>query len=175
MKWYTQKYVNRRDWILDNLEFLKLSPSETAIVLLIDFFNANNIDITIELLSKKTDLSLEEVNKVLGVLFAKKYLIIEAKNKKAKFNLNNLFEIDVAQTEFVLDSSLFQIFENEFKRPLNHNEMEKISDWARFKDKSLILNALKEASIYKKLSISYVEKVLKTLEEKRNKEFLNND
>ena len=28
MKWYKQKYVNRRDWILDNLEFLGLSEKK---------------------------------------------------------------------------------------------------------------------------------------------------
>ena len=175
MKWYKQTYVNRRDWVLENLEFLKLTPSEAMVVLLIDFLNTNLIDVSIELLVKKTCLDANEINKILGVLVAKRYLIIEAKNKKIRFNLDNLFEVDIAQSEQALDGSLFEIFEHEFKRPLTHQEMEKVSQWARYKDKKIILNALKEASMYKKVSIAYMEKVIKTLEDKQTKELLNND
>ena len=59
MKWYQENFVNRRDWILDNLADLKMSYEEIVVVLLIDFFNSNNINITFsnnELLSKKLQL-----------------------------------------------------------------------------------------------------------------------
>ena len=55
-KWYEYKYVNHRDWILDHLEMLGLTAQETVLVLLIDFFNQNNVEITIELLSRKTGI-----------------------------------------------------------------------------------------------------------------------
>ena len=57
MKWYQENFVNRRDWILDNLADLKMSYEEIVVVLLIDFFNSNNINITLELLAAKTNSS----------------------------------------------------------------------------------------------------------------------
>ena len=166
MKWYKQKYVSRRDWILDNLEYLGLSEKETLIVLLIDFLNTNNINITIELLCKKTGMKETELNKVLSVLFAKKYLVIQAQRNKAKFILDGLFEIEVASVESALDSSLFDLFETEFKRPLAPKEMDKVSEWGKVIDSKLIILALKEASMYKKMSIAYIDKILKNWQEK---------
>ena len=54
MKWYEQKYVNHRDWLLDNMELLNLSHTDLIVVLLIDFLNEHQIMITTELLSEKT-------------------------------------------------------------------------------------------------------------------------
>ncbi|NLC96594.1 MAG: DnaD domain protein [Erysipelotrichaceae bacterium] len=166
MKWYKQNYVNRRDWILDNLEYLGLSEKETVIVLLIDFLNENNINITIHYLSKKTNIDEASINKILSVLVAKKYLQIEAKSKKAHFILDGLFEIEVASIKGNLDTSLFDLFETEFKRPLTPKEMEKVSDWLRTIDSKLVLEALKQASMYKKVNISYIDKILRSWQEK---------
>ena len=35
MKWYEQKYVNHRDWILDNIELLNLTHTDLITVLVI--------------------------------------------------------------------------------------------------------------------------------------------
>lgn len=161
MKWYKQKYVNRRDWILDNLEFIGLSEKETIIVLLIDYFNSNNIGITIDLLCNKTKMDDKEVNKILSVLFAKKYLVIEASGKTPTFVLDGLFELEVEAIESELDSSLFNLFEKEFKRPLTQKEMETVSDWIKRIDSNLIIEALRYASMYKKVKLSYIDKILK--------------
>ena len=167
MKWYETNYVNRRDWILDNLEYLGLDDKQVLIVLLIDFLNDKNIPISLELLEKKSGLSKEEVDQQISILCAKKYLLIKASAKHIRFILDGLFETDVAKEERVLDSSLFETFENEFGRPLSNNEMTKISEWNSVMDKKLILYALREASAYQHLSFPYIEKILTTWQEKK--------
>ncbi|HCK87257.1 MAG TPA: DNA replication protein DnaD [Erysipelotrichaceae bacterium] len=160
MKWYEQNYVNRRDWILQNLELLGLDSEETVMVLLIDFMNEHRIPIDLEALHKKSGLSLERTDSVISCLCAKKYLEIRASAKSIKFILNGLFETDTARNERVLDNSLFDTFETEFGRPLTNNEMAKISEWNRTMEKKLILYALREASAYQHLKITYIDKIL---------------
>ena len=160
MKWYEQKFVNRRDWILDNCQLLGMDNNELVLVLLIDFFNEHNEPISIEALRQKTGMSLEEVDRTISVLCAKKYLEIRASSASVCFSLDGLFETDVARNERILDSSLFSVFESEFGRPLSNREMEKISDWSKTTDKKMIIYALREASAYQKLSFAYIDKIL---------------
>lgn len=160
MKWYEQKFVNHRDWILDHLDLLGLDAKETVVVLLIDFFNEHHDAISMDLLAKRSSLSEVELNEVLSVLTAKKYLTIKANTKEVRFDINGLFETDTARDEAVLDSSLYDVFESEFGRPLNTIEMQKISEWNRTIDKKLIMLALREASAYQKKNFAYIDKVL---------------
>ncbi len=160
MKWYEQNFVNRRDWIMDNLELLGLDPEETVLVLLIDFMNEHRIPIDLEVLHKKSGLSIEKVDSVISCLCAKKYLEIKASSRSVKFILNGLYETDTARSEQILDNSLFDVFESEFGRPLTNHEMEKVSEWNRTMEKKLILYALREASAYQHLKISYIDKIL---------------
>ena len=166
MKWYEQNFINRRDWILDNVGLLGLDGNQALIVLLIDFMNDKNIPITTAILEKKSGLSSEEVERCISVLCAKKYLEIRANAKEVSFLLNGLFEANVAQEENVLDSSLFSLFEGEFKRPLSNKEMTKISEWNKTFDKTMIIYALREASAYNHLSLTYIDKILSAWQEK---------
>lgn len=166
MKWYKQTYVNHRDWILENLDVLGLSHQETIIVLLIDFFNTNQILITMELLSRKSAMEQEELDKTLSVLCAKKYLEIRATNKQVSFILDGLFETEVAKTQNALNSSLFDLFETEFARPLSNAEMMKLSDWIKIYDSKLVIYALRESSMYQKISMNYIQKILQTWSDK---------
>lgn len=160
MKWYEQKFVNHRDWILENCQLLGLDSNEFQLVMLIDFFNEHGEPITMETLHQKTGMTLEEVDRTISVLCAKKYLEIRASAANVCFSLNGMFETDVARSERILDSSLFSVFEGEFGRPLSNQEMEKISDWNRTTDKKMIIYALREASAYQKLSIAYIDRIL---------------
>ena len=56
MKWYEQKYVNHRDWILDQMGLLGMESTELVVVLLIDFMNQNHIEITMDALKEKTGI-----------------------------------------------------------------------------------------------------------------------
>lgn len=161
MKWYEQRYVNRRDWVLDHLEYLGLSERETVLVLLMDFMNENRIPITIEALAQKTGMSEKDVDETVSVLYAKKYLDIRASGKRVSFRLDGLYETDVAREENVIDRSVFELFESELKRPLTQKDMEKITDWNRTYEKRLIILALREASIYQTVTLPYIDKILR--------------
>lgn len=166
MKWYEQSYVNHRDWILENIEFLNLTEQEALLVLLIDYFNTNHIDITMDLLQKKTGLSKEALDSVISLLCARRYLEIRASAKDVRFILDGLFETDIAKDANIMDASLFDTFESEFGRPLNQKEMEKIGDWNKVYNRKLILYALREASAYQKLSIPYIDSILMSWKQK---------
>lgn len=160
MKWYEQKYVNHRDWILDSLEYLGLTSEEMVMVLLIDFLNEHKEPITAEILVKRSGLQQEQVDHAISTLCAKNYLKIKASSRAVKFVLDGLFETDTARGERILDSSLFDLFESTFGRTFSQNEMMKISDWNKSYDKKTIILALREADTYGKLSLNYIDKVL---------------
>jgi DNA replication protein len=166
MKWYQQKYVSHRDWILDNLDKLGMSPQETVIVMLIDFMNEHDMTVTLPDLMQKTGMTSDEVNSVISVLCSKKYLDIKAGSGSIRWVLDGLFETDTARETLVTDRSLVELFEEEFGRPLSPNEMEKINEWNRDNEKKLIIFALREASAYGRLNFPYIDKILYTWKEK---------
>jgi DNA replication protein len=160
MKWYEQRYVSHRDWILDNLDLLGLNANEVEIVLLIDFMNEKGLTVSIPALAQKTGMKEDEINRVVSVLCSRRYLEIRAGKEGIRWVLDGLFETDTAHQTLVTDRSLFDLFEDEFGRPLTPNEMEKISEWNQDVDKKLIIFALREASAYGKLSFAYIDRIL---------------
>ncbi len=54
MKWYEQRFVSRRDWVIEHQEYLGLSEKEFMIVLMIDFMSEYRIPISIDALAQKT-------------------------------------------------------------------------------------------------------------------------
>ena len=56
--------------------------------------------------------------------------------------------------------SLFELFEDEFKRPLTQIEIKKLFDWQQEHDEQLVVYALREASINKKWSFNYIGQIL---------------
>lgn len=160
MKWYEQRYVSHRDWILDHLELLGLDADEAVIVLLIDFMNEKGLEVSSASLAAKTGKTEEETERIIAVLCAKQYIEIKVSRTEIRWSLDRLFDTDVARVSGIADSSLFDIFESEFGRTLNEKEMEKISDWNRTTDKKLILYALRTASAYRKLNLAYIDRIL---------------
>lgn len=166
MKWYEERYVNHRDWILDHLELLQLDPKELEIVLLIDFMNEHRMTISVPDLAAKSSLSQEEIDQAVSLLCAKGYLSILAAKDSIQWSLTGLFEADTSSKTMIMDQNLIDIFEKEFKRTLSPNEMQKISDWNRTTDKKLIIYALREASAYQSLSFAYIDRILKEWKQK---------
>ena len=160
MKWYEQSFINRRDWILENLEYLGLSAKEVLIVLLIDFCNEHRIEITTELMARKTGMSSAEVEETITLLCARRYMEIRASGKRVRFVLNGLFEVDTERDRADGDQSLFGLFESEFGRPLSQKEAQRISDWNRTYEHKMIVEALREASTYQKMNFAYIESIL---------------
>lgn len=57
-----------------------------------------------------------------------------------------------------LPPDLFELFENEFKRPLTQIELQRLSDWSREYDQQLIVYSLREASINNALVLTTLTK-----------------
>lgn len=56
--------------------------------------------------------------------------------------------------------TLFELFEDEFKRPLTQIEIKRLFDWQQEHDEQLVVYALREASINKKWSFNYIGQIL---------------
>ena len=93
MKWYEARYVNHRDWVIENMELLNLSEQELMVVFLIDYCNEKHIDITMDLLQKKLRMKKDQLERVIATLCAKNYLEILASSKDVRFSLDGLFDI----------------------------------------------------------------------------------
>ncbi|MBQ9327763.1 MAG: DnaD domain protein [Solobacterium sp.] len=161
MKWYEQRFVNRRDWVLDHLEFLGLSEKELIIVLMIDFMSEHRIPISIDALAQKAGMDPKDVDETISLLCAKKYLDIRASGKRVSFRLDGLYDTDVAKEAGIIDRPVFDLFESELKRPLTQKDMERISEWNRIYEKRMIILALREASMYQKVSMPYIDTILR--------------
>ncbi len=164
MEIYREKYFNRRNWILENIGRLNLSASESLIVLLIDFCNEFSQPIDLQALSQLSNLNKDEVDNAIVTLCSKGYLAIEQQNNVIRFNIDAIFSqrnISYAGKE------LYETFEAEFGRVLTRSELERLSEWMRIYSHDEIINALREASINRKLNFSYIDK---TLAERENDE-----
>lgn len=159
-KWYQEPFFDPSSWIFENLMHLNLSAEEALVVLMINYMNEKHQKISNEILSKRTGLSFEQLDRVIGTLCAKKYLDIKATSRNVVFQLNGLFESEMAKRESSNSTSLFDAFETEFGRPLSQIEMQMLSDWIKEMDSKLILYALKEASIYDSLNMNYISRIL---------------
>ena len=46
MDWWKEKFINRRDYMLDHLDELTMTSDETLLIMLIDFLNQHQIPVT---------------------------------------------------------------------------------------------------------------------------------
>lgn len=58
------------------------------------------------------------------------------------------------------EPTLFELFEDEFKRPLTQIEIKRLFDWQQEHDEQLVVYALREASINNAYSFNYIDKIL---------------
>lgn len=159
-KWYQEPFFDRSSWIYENLMHLNLSAEEALVVLMINYLNEKHLKITNDILCKRTGLSFEHLDRVIGLLCSKKYLDIKATSKTVSFQLDGLFESEMSKREASVTPTLYDAFETEFGRPLNQTEMQFLSDWMKEFDSKLILYALKEASMYRSLNMNYIARIL---------------
>lgn len=81
-KWWNERFINRRDWILDHLKDLSLTIEETMVVLVIDFMNEHQIPITHGILADKLKKDTDDIDDILSHLTAKGYLALQFQNGK---------------------------------------------------------------------------------------------
>ncbi|WP_240920462.1 DnaD domain-containing protein [Erysipelothrix sp. HDW6A] len=166
MVWWKKSYINRRDWILENQGSLKLSPQSLMITLMIDFMNENNESISLETLAKRSGLEIEEVDTTIQNLINSMILQVSVMNQSIEFNLDNLFKNGVIYEH--VDEDIFGVFETEFGRLLTQAELQTLNTWLRRYTEEEILDALRSAMMYKKMSMQYINAILvNKTEEKR--------
>lgn len=162
---FNAPYIDRRTWLLDHMENLHVDAKETMVLLLIDFYNQQNISIDHEILGKKLKLSLDEIEDIFSSLSDKGYLILDFANGHLKFDISGVYD-SMAMPTANLNRSLLEQFEMEFGSTLSSSQMQKILDMASEYDEKFVLIALNEAVANDVRELNYIEKILATWREK---------
>lgn len=157
-KWWRERFIDRRAWILDHLEDLSLSSEEAMTILLIDFFNEYDMPVHHGVLANKLKLDMDQVDDLLARLGAKGYVSIETNHGEVQFCIDGIFADEKETSSF--DLSLFEVFEDDFARPLSQMEVELLSQWTMEYDQTLIVYALREAMTKNKRSFDYIDRIL---------------
>lgn len=158
-QWWKEHYVNRRDWIFEHLEELALHSEEALTILLIDYMNQHDMNISHGILAEKLKKNSEEIDNLLSVLTAKGYLQIGFQERKIAFSIDGVFT-SLQKKTIDFDESLFDVFESEFGRTLSQMELQRMSDWLQIFDQKLIQYALREAIMFDKKSFDYIDRIL---------------
>ena len=156
--WWKKPYINRRDWVLENLGSLSLNGTEAMVVLMVDFLNEQKAEISLEVLSDRTGISIDAIDESIQSLVSKSFLNFEVKDKTLLFSIDGIFD-DNLHYEHV-DTNIFNTFETEFGRLLSQNELQLLNTWLQKYSQEDILDALSSAIIYKKVSMQYINAIL---------------
>lgn len=156
--WWNKPYINRRDWILENLGVLDLSAHQVVVLMLIDYMNTNNLDINPLELIKRTGFEAGAIDEVIQQLVAQNILSIKPSANNFIFNIDNLFQ-DGIRYEY-MDQNIFTVFETELARPLSQVELERLNSWLGMYSQEEIISALRTAIVYNKVSFPYMNSIL---------------
>jgi len=165
-KWWNKRYIDKRNWIFENFEKLNISLQEGLILLMIDYFNEFQLGLSLNILSEKCNVSIEEVDNIINALRTKGYLDFKVVNKKIRFTLDGLFDEEENSTYDT--SSLYELFESELGKILTEKELSMINTWLKQYNVDEIIDALREALIYKKKDFNYIQKILITKKQESN-------
>ncbi len=157
-KLYNKRYFDKRKWLLENIQNLHISLAEGMLLLIIDYFNEYDLDLSLNILSEKCRVSIEEVDELINSLRTKGYLDIKVIDKKVKFTMDGLFD-DHDQQKYDA-SSIYELFESELGKILTQSDLRRINEWLEKYDSEQIISALREAVIYKKNNLNYIHNVL---------------
>lgn len=156
--WWKKNYINRRDWLLENIAILDITPVEFILLQIIDYNNSNQQELTMEQLVSQSGIDPDLVNGAIASLNKRHYLALKAVGNQVMFNIDGIFQ-DREQTQIV-NKDIFNIFENEFGRLLSQDDLSTLSRWTQRYSEALIIDALKEAIIMQKLSMQYINGIL---------------
>ena len=160
-KWYKESYFDRQNWILENYDKLNLTSDETLFLLLVELGRRTHQQISDEYLSHKLDKTNKEVDKMIADLVSRHYLKLSADANGLVFDIDEIFEFDPNRYDIVEEKDLYDIVSDVFNKPLSLTELQKMNDLLeKYGDKKFI-EALRIAEAQRKLSMSYIEGILR--------------
>lgn len=165
-KWWNERYFNKRVWLLDNLQNLHLTLEEAMLLIVVDYHNEFQLDLSLNILSDKCNVAVDKLDNLINNLRTKGYLDIKVVNKKIKFIIDGIF--DENKVTSYDKSSLYDLFENELGKILSQGDLRRINEWLSMYKEDEIINALREAVIYKKKNLNYIHNILVNSREAKN-------
>lgn len=166
-KWYKEPYFDRKAWIMENCDKLNLSSSEILLILFAEYARENRISLSYEYLTKKLNLSTEELDKVIVSLVDRHYLKLSTNSRSIVFDIDELFEYDPNKFEIAENKDLYDTLGDVFGRPLTTMELQKCNDLVGEFSESKLLEAVRIAEAQRKVKIAYIEAVLRNNEKQR--------
>ena len=115
MKFFEERFFDRRNWILDNIKKLDVSPIEALVLLQIDFLNQYKQEVSLDSLALKCNCSKSDIDDSINSLNRKGYLKMKSENGIV-FDIDSIFE---ANKDIIEKNDLFTLFEKEFRRVLS--------------------------------------------------------
>lgn len=169
--------------LLNNYRKLNINEEELIVIMLIISLGGT-IEYNPDVFVKELGIDKQEVMSIISRLIGKNILSIEiVKNgRKSEEYLslsllyNKLLNIvkDVSEEDNIkINSSIFNVFEEELGRLLSPMEIEKIKEWVNtYKNDDLIISALNEAVLNGVNNLRYIDAILNEWNKKgyKNKE-----
>ncbi len=161
--------------IFYNMSELGINHEELYIIIYI--INLDELEFDMVKMSKDLGIKPKEVLKVVNSLVEKDYLKLDVIKNECNageyFNLDGLYRkmtfniIGKEEEKTPVPKTLYDEFEQEFKRPLTPMEFQIIDAWKEVGYTSeLIILALKEAAYNGAYSVTYIDKVLSAWDKK---------
>lgn len=156
--------------LFNNYKRLNITEEELIIIMLIISLG-NKIEYNPDIFVEELNIDRHKVMGIISNLMGKNLLSLEiVKNGRKTFeyiSLSLLYDKllnivkDVSVDESKVDTSIFEVFENELGRLLSPMELEQIKEWVTtIKNDELIIAALKEAVLNGVSNFRYIDAIL---------------
>ena len=160
-KWYKESYFDRKNWILENFDRLNLNSDETLLILIIELCRVSRKQISYEYLSEKMNKTVKELDQIIASLVSKHYLKLSTNTKGLVFDIDGIFEFDPEKYEITENKNLFDTVGDVFGKPLTPIQLQKMNDLLETYGQEKFIEALRLAEAHRKLSMSYIEGILR--------------
>lgn len=166
-KWWNNSYVNKRDYLLEEYHNFDLDESDIFLLMMMDYQQQKYQYIDTQKLADALKKDENEVQIQLSKLVSEGWLSIEFKQKKIVYRMDALFDKTPSKA---IAKSLFDLFEEQFARPLTASEMKTLGTWSVTYTRDVLEEALRQAIVYKRMNFAYINKILEGIknDEERN-------
>ena len=169
--------------LLNNYRKLNINEEELIVIMLIISLGSS-IEYNADVFVRELGMDKQEVMSIISRLIGKNILSIEivknGRKSEEYLSLSLLYDKllnivkDVSEEDKVkINSSIFNVFEEELGRLLSPMEIEKIKEWVNtYKNDDLIVSALNEAVLNGVSNLRYIDAILNEWSKKgyKNKE-----